>query len=393
MFLSPSRRLRRWLFLTLLLASAGGAAVWWYYSIQPDSRMRRGRAAIARSDWSAVDSLADKLEASGETDRANLLRGEALAGRGRWKEALAVLNKIIDEGELRRRSAVTVGRCLVEIGELREAFRVFSFVLSQDKDDIDAHRGMAAIAFDLGNLTAAIQHCDEVARLDDTDGRSYRMKALCYTYLSQDADAEHAYREALARKLGEDFRRQVRLELAERVVTQTRYAEALAILDERKGDGEDDLPALALRGKALVNLGRVPEAQRLLERGVEDYQRGSALWALLGQIHLARDEAAKAIPALEKAVALTPGDYEYRFQLAKAYAKVGRKQDESAQMRKSEELRQVLDQLSSLSREAMRKPWDAEIRLKLAALCEQAHDSRLAGMWYKAAEACRRAPE
>ena len=393
MFPFLSRRLRRWLFLPLLLVSAAAVGGWWYHSIQPDTRLKRGRAAINHSDWDTVDSLADKLEAVGETDRANLLRGEALAARQRWKEALTVLNKIVDEGDLRLRSAVTVGRCLVALGELREAHRVYSFVLSQDKDNIDAHRGMAAIAFDLGNLTAAIQHCDVVARLDDTDGRSYRVKGMCHTYLSQDADAEHDYREALARKLGPEFRRQVQLELAERVVTQTRYAEALAILDERKGDGEDDLPALALRGKALVNLGRVSEAERLLVRAVEDYPNGAALWALLGQIHLARDEGPQAIQTLEKAVSLSKGDYEYRFQLAKAYAKAGRKQDEAIQLRKSEELRQVLDQLSTMSREAMRKPWDVEIRLKLAGLCEQMHDSRLAGMWYKAAEACRRAPE
>jgi tetratricopeptide (TPR) repeat protein len=394
MLFSSSKRLSRWLVLLVLaLVAAPVAAGWWYRATRPEARLQRGRDAVRRGDWEAAEVLADRLEAAGDANRANLLRGESLAARQRWPEALQALNKIFDEGELRVQAAVAAGRCLTEMGDRREAHRVYSWVLSQDKDNADAHRGMAAIAYDLGNLTAALRHLDEVARLDDADGRSYRLKGLVHTYLSQDLEAVAAYREALARDLSPEFRRQVLLEMAERMVKLTRYHEALAALDERKGEGEDDLAALALRGEALVDLGRADEAEKLLDRAVRDYPDSAPLWALRGQIHLARNQGSEAVQTLERAVRLAPGDYKFRFQLALAYAKVGRKADEEEQRRKHQELRQVLDQLSSLSRAAMRKPWDAEIRLKLAELCAKVEENRLAGMWYRAAMACRNPEE
>src|SRR5262249_58411363 len=125
---------------------AGGAAGWWYRAARPEARLQRGRDAVRRGDWDAAEALADCLEAAGEADRANLLRGEVLAARKRWADALQVLNKILDEGDLRLQAAVTTGRCLTELGDRREAHRVYSWVLSQDGDNADAHRGMAAIA-------------------------------------------------------------------------------------------------------------------------------------------------------------------------------------------------------------------------------------------------------
>src|SRR5262245_30188946 len=159
MLAPPSRRVvRNFLLLLLVLVAGGASAAWWYRSTRPDARLQRGRDAIRQGEWDQSEPLADRLEVAGESDRANLLSGEALAARHRWHDALQVLNKILDEGDLRFQAAVTVGRCLLEEGDRREAFRAFSFVLDADKDNVDAHRGMAAIAFDLGNLTAALYH-------------------------------------------------------------------------------------------------------------------------------------------------------------------------------------------------------------------------------------------
>jgi tetratricopeptide (TPR) repeat protein len=386
--------LRLYLVLLGVVLVAASAAGWWYHSARPEVRMSRGRDAIRRGDWDAVEAISDRLEASGETDRANLLRGEALAERKRWPQALQALNRILDEGPLRLQAAVTAGRCLAELSELQEAHRVFTFVLSQDKDNVDAHRGMAAIAYDLGNLTTALHHLDEVARLDDSDGRPYRLKGMVYTFLNRETEAEAAYREALKRNLSAEFRQQALLELAERMVRRTRYQEAVALLDERKGDGEDDLAALTLRAELLLNLGRFPDAERLLDRAVVDYPDSGQLWSLLGQIYLGdKNRTSEAVRVLERAVERSPGDYQFRFQLANAFHRAGRKEDEEKQRRKAEELRQVLDQLSNLSRDAMRKPWDREIRYKLAELAEKIHNTKLAGMWYKAAQACQKPDE
>ena len=48
--------------------------------------------------------------------------------------------------------------------------------------------------------------------------------------------------------------------------------------------------------------------------------------------------------------------------------------------------------LTRLSKEAMDSPWDAEVRLRLAEVCEQMGRSDLAEMWRRAAQACSAAP-
>jgi tetratricopeptide (TPR) repeat protein len=384
-------RLRLLAVVGLVLTSLAGGVVW-YYQTRPEKRLQRGRSAIERGDWDTATRISDRLEAAGQLDRANLLRGESLAARERWDEALPILNRIRDEGPLRLQAAVVVGKCLLGRKELREAYRVYSFVLTQDSDNVEAHRGLAAIAYDLGNLTAALHHLEEVARLDDTDGRSYRLKGLVLTYLGHDAEAEEAYRAALERKLSASFRQQVQMELAERLAKQTRYREVLDLLEERRQENEDDLPALALRGEALFGLGRTADVEKLLEGALEDYPKNSTLWSLRGQTALTRNRPDEAVKALERAVELAPGDYRFRFQLANAYRAAQRADDALKQEQRAKELNMILEQLSTISREAMKKPFDAKIRWKLADMCDKINEPKLADMWRKAAQACEKDP-
>jgi hypothetical protein len=129
--------------LCVLLALAAG---WWRHASRPGYRLQRGREALQRHDYDAAGAIADCLEAAGEADRAQLLRGESLMRLRRFADALAALNRIRDTGELRLEAAVLSARCLLE---LRQALRAYAWVLSQDPDQVDAYRGLTAIAYDL----------------------------------------------------------------------------------------------------------------------------------------------------------------------------------------------------------------------------------------------------
>src|SRR5262249_690681 len=152
-------------------------------------RMQRGREAIGRHDYDAVDAIAEKLEAAGEADRANLLRGEALMHQERYGAALSTLNQIQEKGEVHFQSVVLSARCLLELRRLREADAVYSWVLAQDPENADAHRGVAAIAYDLGQLPRAVAHLEEVAKLDSQDGRPHRLIGLIDKDLSRFTEA------------------------------------------------------------------------------------------------------------------------------------------------------------------------------------------------------------
>lgn len=391
----PVRRPRfsRRLLLPLLgvVFALGMTAGWWVLTSRPDYVFRGGLAAIERDDWDGVTAAAERLDAAGQADRACYLRGLTYVKQGRYADGLTHLNRIRDEGELRLQASVQVGRCLLELGELREAHRAFSWVLQQDPDCVDAYRGLGSIAYDLGNLNDTIYHCEQWAKRDDGEGRPYRLIGLAKAYMGHNDDAVEAYRAALARKLSPAFRKAVLMELAERLVGKTQYAEALEVLDERLAlAGEEDVASATLRAECLFQRGQVDEAAALIDPLVRANPDASQTLCLRGQIYLARKDVPNAIKTLEQAVARSPGEYRSRFQLAAAYSAANRPKEAEEQRKKADELLKVLDQLASLSHEAMKKPWDAEVRLRLGGLCEKIDNPKLAGMWYQAAQACQR---
>jgi hypothetical protein len=84
-----------------------------------------------------------------------------------------------------------------------------------------------------------------------------------------------------------------------------------------------------------------------------------------------------------------PHDYRAHFLLSQAYGGAHRPDDAKREVKRAEELRKTLDQITALSRQAMERPWDADIRLKLAELSDRLGMSEVAQTWRTAAAACR----
>src|SRR5260370_24650003 len=218
----------------LALALAGGAVLWWWlYTNRPDYRLRRGQEALQRNDLEAAEHQALRLEAAGALDAARLLSGQVLMTQARnldpagsqaralWSQALALFNRIEDQGEIRRQAISLCGQCHLQLGELAQAERVFTFLLEQNPDDLEGQRGLAALTFDLGAFSRAVHHCQEWARLDPSDGRPHRFMALILKDLSKSNEAIPSYQAALGRRLPQRAKAEFRLERTERHLPRT----------------------------------------------------------------------------------------------------------------------------------------------------------------------------
>jgi Flp pilus assembly protein TadD len=290
------------------------------------------------------------------------------------------------EGKLRLRAAVGSGKCLLALKQFREAYRVFLVVAEEDPNNIDAHRGLGAAAYDMGQLSAAGTHLQRVADLDPTDSRPHRLIGLIHKDLSQWQQAEEAYREALRRELPDGVRGKVRVELATVLIQQGKFADAQAVL--REEPSRDNPDWFAAEAEALRGLGRRQPATELVDKVLPQFPTPRLL-KLRGQLFLDESRHAAAVPPLEQAVKQSPTDHEARYLLAQAYAALGRKEDASREFARVEELKKDFTQLTDLSREAMEKPWDAGVRLKLAELCDKLDNPQLAAMWRAAAAAAQ----
>src|SRR3954453_22788510 len=110
-----------------VVAVAGGVGAWWHHTSQPEYLLRKGQAALRERDSEAAMMQVDRLEASGHTDHASLLRGEVYLYQNRFAPALLEFNKIRDQGVLRREAVAYSGQCLLQLKNPVEALRCFEF--------------------------------------------------------------------------------------------------------------------------------------------------------------------------------------------------------------------------------------------------------------------------
>lgn len=382
---AAARRVRRGVLVLFLLALVVGAG-WRYRVSRTEYRFARGQEAIRAGDAETVRLYADRLAAAGASDHAFLLRGEALLQFGSHARALGQLSQVRQDGPLGLRAATLAGRCHLALGEVREAHRLFSHVVEQQPDDVDAHRGLAVIAYDLGQLGDAVDHLERVAALDPADARPHRLIGLIYKDMTQDEPSEAAYREALRRGLPPEVEREARAELAEVLARRGRFAEGHEVLA-----GVESPAAAAPRAECLRGLGRPAEAATVLDAALRQ-KPDAALFRLRGQVHQDQGQPAEALRCFERAVELAPADYRAQYLLGPAYAAAGRGADADRTFARVEQLRLDLDRLTALTREAMNNPWDPAVRLSLAELCERLGKPELAAVWRKAAASCSKPP-
>lgn len=371
----------------LLIGSLGAAGTWWTHTTRPQYRLRRGQDALRRGDAQQAERYAQTLAEAGAVDHAHLLRGEIMTRQGRFARAVLEFNDILDQGEIRREAAALSGQCHLGLNNRREAERVFRFVLSEQPDHVDSHRGLAAVYYDQGALGLAVKHLQEVARLDARDGRPSRLLGLIFKDLDERDQAIEAYCEALRRDLAGPAALEVGDELAECLNKKSRYAEALQVLGATDPQ-RDSLKRTALRAEALWASQRATEAASLLDQSLKDHPREPELLRLRARLYLDGDDPKAALALVERSVEADRHDHGSRMLLADVYQRLDRAKDAAEQRRLAQQTIEMLKQLTRLSDEASVQPWDAAVRQRLAALCKQLGKPELANMWLQAAAAC-----
>jgi tetratricopeptide (TPR) repeat protein len=371
-----------------VVAVAGGVAAWRHHVSQPDYLLRKGETALRARDPDTAVMLVDQLEAAGHTDHACLLRGEVYLSRDRFAPALVEFNKIRDQGILRREAVAYSGQCLMQLKNPLEAMRCFEFVLSEQPDQVECHRGLAAIYYDQGAMDRALEHLQAVARLAVDDGRPHRLMGLIYKDMGHLPDAIGSYREALKRLPPGDALRAVQEELTETLLRQGEGQRALEVLDSIDPQRALEPRMVALRAECLLILARATEAKVLVDRAMGPRADSIDLQKVRAKLHLQDGEGKQAADLLERVLATQRHDVAGRYQLIQAYQLLGQTERAAAHKVQLEQSQSLIHEFSQLSSEAEASPWNAELKLRLASACDKLDKPDLAAMWRRAAAAC-----
>lgn len=94
---------------------------------------------------------------------------------------------------------------------------------------------------------------------------------------------------------------------AERLLTDGKVEEAVAILEQEVSRAPDQLQPRLLLGGAFLELGKVEQAERTLSRAVEKWPTDAVAHLLLGYTLLERGERQSALEHFQKVLELTDG--------------------------------------------------------------------------------------
>lgn len=327
-------------------------------AVEPsNARARLGLAECLVESGHLERALAslDEAKAAGVSHPAlEVYRAALLSRLGRAAEAAEVLEEILKQNPEAPEAQRQLGLLAYELNRDSEATELLSQVLARDPQDSEARLTLGQILFRRADYENARLELERVLRIDEANEAAHfylgeiemasrRFETAAEHYRRADfAAAKNGLAAALA-KLG-------RYDEAERVLEQAlsssgdplgMRAETLYLLGNlhhERGNDEAALAALAeasridpnraetryLSGTILARLGRREEAQRELDlfRNLKAFEEEKARLEVailerpdeadsyrpLIELYLANGRGAEALPFLEKALLLAPGD-------------------------------------------------------------------------------------
>jgi tetratricopeptide (TPR) repeat protein len=368
-----SRQLQVWGLSSVCLLAAAAAGMWYWQCSQPEYRLRRAQAAMRAGDYAAAEASAAALEADGCRDESLLLRAESLLLRAEAQNhseelavALTLLNRVPAESDRAIEAATLSGRCLLRVGNLVDAERTFAYVLSLDAECVAAHRGLMAVYYDLGALSAARHHAKEWAKRAPRDGRPHRFIALMHKDLGHYQEAIAPYRAALERELTDQARAEASLELAQCLIRGGQFAEAEEVLDATRPPAALLSRVLTAQAECERALDRSEAARELIARALEAEPQYTEALRISAHLSLDAEDPAGAARLLERAAALAPNEFDTYHLLGRAYSTLGESKKAEAAQRRVKEIQGQLEELTKLTQELMSRPKDATLHRKLA---------------------------
>jgi tetratricopeptide (TPR) repeat protein len=345
------------------LGLAGGAAAW-YYRAEP--HLAAAEQALDRRDYPAARrELGAYLQAWPNHGRAHFLaaRSARRLGRDYYDEAedhLRACDRLKWDP-----AAVSLERVLADVQRGEMTAHTERFLRDRvEAGDPDAPAVLEVLTdyyladYQLGQAGDCL---DRYLRLRPDDLAARKGRGRVWERLLYFEDAVECYRRAVRLAPDDD---DARLHLAKDLLVCGGTDEALKHFERLRGSRADDPEVRLGLAQCRRRLGDADEARRLLDGLLADRPDDAAALTERGRVALDQNQAAEAENWLRQAVARAPHDREAHYQLYQCLQRRGKDDEAKEQLAEVTRLDAVLARLDKLSKEVMKSPADASLRLE-----------------------------
>ncbi|HZW31791.1 MAG TPA: tetratricopeptide repeat protein [Isosphaeraceae bacterium] len=283
------------------------------WTAQPRRRFEQlglqGRAAVAegRGDWKAAKVALDgwlELEPANTLARQRL--GKALFHLGERKAAYQELERAAKADTALEPAAVSMGWLYTQAGDLKKAQEWMDYAVQVAPDSLAVRIGLAAWLLEQGRADEAQDQAATAAKLDPRSVGARRLLGLVARARKELSRSEPIFQAMAAEWPGDAWvRNQLALVLAEQS-DEAKRRQALELAELGARQSPHDADTLATLGTVYYRLGRLDEAEKLLQAVVDSGQGSSDAAYILARIRADRGHA-EAAPALLKAALAAPG--------------------------------------------------------------------------------------
>ncbi|MBC7965364.1 MAG: tetratricopeptide repeat protein [Fuerstia sp.] len=385
----------------LTIAIAAAATAWMVRGesrADPQQRFEQAVEAARSEDWSTVAAITRELATRPEFEsHTALLLGLRLAADGHFETALRSFKRATDNPETALPALVGAGRTLYLLQRYRESIAVLKRAVALDAEHDEAHRFLASAYYDIGAMDDAQKVLDAIIRFAPDDFRAYRFKAMILHDFELYDDALIQWNAAIERaKLDPKFLAYCQFRKGECLIRLRRYDEACVTLAEVRldpaGSAADGLPAadfaaqvLAARAEACLAIRRFDDSSRFASESLSLTPGNVA--ATLTAVRLAEEQQQNndAILLLKTAIERHPFEAQLFGRMADILATTGQTEQAAVARSRSAELMKLQTHFAELHQQAIARPEDFAVRLRLAETAESLGRAGIAGMWYQAA--------
>jgi tetratricopeptide (TPR) repeat protein len=355
---------------------------------QPMTRVARAIQALNGGDLKSVENeIKSLMEMNGGDAYAKYIAGVALMRENKYSEALNAFGGAVQNADLAADTMTLSGEALVYLNQRAEAENLLLQALTINPEQVDAHRWLASLYYDMGAHDHAAAHLRRITELAPDDYRPYRLLGLMNKDFEDYETAVTNYDSALEREPPVLVKAEVLLEKAQslaklRKYDQARTALASPLLQEVK-QPEFITMMKGTLAECLLDEGKPAEAEPIITEILEiDPQNLNAL-VLRGTLLQLNNQLPEAAQVLTQAVNSDPYDYTARFKLAQVYQGLGNADLAKTTLAEAEKLKVLREKFSRLHQEAAADLTNVDVRYAMGETALELGRPDLAAVWFQ----------